>query len=456
MTGTFGSLNIAKTGLQYQQLVMDTASNNIANVSTDGYVRRSVVGGELGSTAVSALWSTSSNADGGVGVQSVQRLTDQLVDNRVRREHGTLSSLLTQQTALSNVEGAINEPSDTGVAAALAAFRSSLQDVSPDVAATTSTVLAKAQTLVQTIRAQAQSIADEQGDLSNQASTDVAQINEDAKQLAQLNHSIFVGQSSGADVGALLDQRDQVALDLANRAGATSTVGADGRMTVTVGNGQKLVDGEKAYAVGGTGPSSYTLVDPTVTGDPGTSLAFASGEMGGIAAASASLQTYRDGLDGVVADLVQRVNDAQAAGYDTAGHSGGPFFDPSGTSADTIALQLTDGSQIAAAGPSGAGVANYDSSNVNQLWSAADVGASYQKIVTTLGAQVAGLNSSVTSQQAVATQADDAREQQAGVSLDEETINMVAAQHAYEASSKVLTVMDSILDTIINHTGLTA
>ena len=453
MTGTFGSLNIAKTGMHYQQIVMDTASNNISNVDTDGYVRRSVVGGELGGTAVSALWSTSDNAGTGVGVQSVQRLTDELVNNRVRREHGTLSSLLSQQTALSNVEGAINEPSDSGLAAALADFRSSLQDLSPDVPATGSTVLAKANTLTQVIRAQAQSVADEQADLSDQASTDVSQINGDLQQMAQLNHSIFVGASSGADVGTLLDQRDQVALDLANRAGATSTLGADGRMTVAIGT-QKLVDGDQAATVGGSGPASYTITDPSDPTAAAASLTFTSGEMGGIAAASASLKAYSDGLDGVVTQLMTAVNAAQGQGYDASGNPTPAFF--TGSGAADIAVNLTDGSQIAAAGPAKAGVASYDTSNVNALWQAADVGSSYQKIVTTLGAQVAGLNSSVTSQQAVASQADDAHEQQAGVSLDEETINMVAAQHAYEASSKVLTVMDSILDTLINHTGVTA
>ena len=42
----------------------------------------------------------------------------------------------------------------------------------------------------------------------------------------------------------------------------------------------------------------------------------------------------------------------------------------------------------------------------------------------------------------------------AGVNLDEETVNMLAAQHAYEAAARVMTTLDSVLDTLINRTGL--
>lgn len=466
MTGTFGSLNIAKTGLQYQQLVMDTAGSNISNVSTDGYVRRSVAGGEVATGAVSALWSTSNDHGTGVVAESVSRLTDQLADTRVRREHGTLSSLLTQQTALSNVETAINEPSDSGVSAALSDFSTSLQDLnnSPDSAAA-SNALAKAQSLVAAIHSQAQSISDEDGELRTSASSDVDAVNADAQQLAGLNKSIVVGQASGSDVNSLLDQRDQIALDLANRAGAVSVQQPDGTFTVTVGNAV-LVQGTEAGSLAfaspaPTAPNPLTFQVTTPGSDATTvPVTLDSGNLGGDAAAVTSLQTYSDKLDGVVNTLVTNVNAAQANGWDLTGVKGTDFF--SGTTAATIAVALTSGTQIAASSAAsttyvdGKLVPNLDGGNANKLAAAVDVNDQYQAAVTTLGSQISGLNSQVTTQQAVATQADDAREQQTGVSIDEETINMTAAQRAYEAASRVLTVMDSMLDTLINHTGVTS
>ena len=45
---SFSSLNTALSALRYHQVVMDVASTNIANVTTDGYVRRRVVGESVG------------------------------------------------------------------------------------------------------------------------------------------------------------------------------------------------------------------------------------------------------------------------------------------------------------------------------------------------------------------------------------------------------------------------
>jgi flagellar hook-associated protein 1 FlgK len=50
--------------------------------------------------------------------------------------------------------------------------------------------------------------------------------------------------------------------------------------------------------------------------------------------------------------------------------------------------------------------------------------------------------------------ASQARSSQESVSLDQENMNLVAYQHAYEGSARVLTTLDAVLDHLINHTGL--
>ena len=45
------------------------------------------------------------------------------------------------------------------------------------------------------------------------------------------------------------------------------------------------------------------------------------------------------------------------------------------------------------------------------------------------------------------------RDQVSGVSMDEEMSNMLRFQHAYNASARVMTTMDEMLDTLINRMG---
>ncbi len=50
--------------------------------------------------------------------------------------------------------------------------------------------------------------------------------------------------------------------------------------------------------------------------------------------------------------------------------------------------------------------------------------------------------------------ADEALQSEVGVSLDEELADLVAAQRAYEASARMISTIDGMLDTLINRTGL--
>jgi flagellar hook-associated protein 1 FlgK len=96
-----------------------------------------------------------------------------------------------------------------------------------------------------------------------------------------------------------------------------------------------------------------------------------------------------------------------------------------------------------------------DAGNADALSRSTGAESAYAALVTRFGGSVASLDRQTSNQEALTNQVDDEREQMAGVNLDEETVNLVSAQHAYEAASKVMTVLDSVLDTLINRTGVT-
>src|SRR5688500_4504953 len=107
MSGSFASLNTALSALRYNRVAMDTASQNIANVGTEGYTRRRVDGATAGTPTTPAVWSRNQNAGGGVRISGVTRMTDAFLDARVRAEHGKQAFLDVRQGVLDRLETGI-------------------------------------------------------------------------------------------------------------------------------------------------------------------------------------------------------------------------------------------------------------------------------------------------------------------------------------------------------------
>jgi flagellar hook-associated protein 1 FlgK len=165
-----------------------------------------------------------------------------------------------------------------------------------------------------------------------------------------------------------------------------------------------------------------------------------------------TLPGYSAQLDAIAATLAGDVNSAQAAGYDLSGAGGTPLF--SGTTAATIKVAITNPAQLAASSTAGG---NLDGGNAIALGelgaSTTGADAQYATLVTALGSAVSSAAQTATVQASVASSLDAQQQSVSGVSIDEETVNLLTFQRAYQASSRVLTTIDSMLDQLINHTG---
>ena len=462
MAGTFASLNSALTALRYNRVAMDVASGNIANVGTEGYARRRVEAETIGAPSRPAMWSRYDGAGEGVTVSGVTRMVDALLDVRARREHGNQSYLDVRQAVLERVESGIGEPGDNGVAAAIADFRAAWHDLAnnPGSDAARAQVLGRAATLADAIRIQARNVDSESSDLRIKALADVAEVNTVAADLASTNRSIAIANLNGTDAGVLLDKRDQLAMRLSELTGATTTLRPDGGFDVSV-NGVPLVTGQQAgvleiaTGITSTGASDGNPITFAITDGSGTTTVPAgmTGEIGGVAdLLTTTLPAYSAGLGAVARQLADEINAQHQAGYDAAGNPGQPFFgydpaDPAGTLA--VALGSTD--ELAASSVPG-GV--LDGGNATALAAANGAEESYQRLVNGFGTEVASVKRLAANQQVLTSQVDGSREQLSGVNLDEEMVSMLSAQRAYEAASRVMTTVDSVLDTLINRTGL--
>jgi flagellar hook-associated protein 1 FlgK len=441
---------------------MDVASGNIANVGTEGYARRRVNAETIGAPAQPAMWSRYDGGADGVTSSGVDRMVDALLDVRARREHGNQSYLDVRQSVLERVESGIGEPGDNGVAAAIADFRASWHDLAnnPGSDAARSQVLGRAATLADAIRIQSRNIDAESGDLRVRANADVAEVNTVASDLAATNKSISIANLNGTDAGVLLDKRDQLAMRLSELTGAKATARPDGGFDVSL-NGVSLVSGSNAgtlkIATGITpsGASDGNPITFAITDTAGTTAVPAgmTGELGGVTdLLTTTLPAYSSGLGAIAQQLADEINTQHQAGYDAAGNPGQPFFsynpaDPAGT----LAVALTTSSQVAASSVPG-GV--LDAGNANALATATGVEDSYQRLINGFGTVVASVKRLAANQQVLTGQVDSSREQLSGVNLDEEMVSMLSSQRAYEAAARVMTTVDSVIDTLINRTGL--
>ncbi|HCB03997.1 MAG TPA: flagellar hook-associated protein FlgK [Nocardioides sp.] len=463
MTGTFSSLNTALSALRYQRIAMDVASNNIANVSSEGYVRRRAEAVALGSPQQVAMWSRYDGSGDGVALSGITRMGDPFLDMRSRREHGQQSYLDARVAVLDRVEGAIGEPGDTGVSAALADFRNAWQDLQshPESAAARSQVLAAGQSVADALRVQASNIQGEMSDQRGHVLDLVAEINVTAQDLAAVNQNIADAAAAGLDTNDLADQRDLLALKLADLTGGDAKLGANGVMNVTVA-GVPLVTGKDAstlavasgIAADGSAdgaPLVFSLTGPSGTATLGA--ASLKGELGGTSELlTGTLPDYLSGLDSVARQLADTVNALHTTGYDANGAAGQPFFsyDPTGA-ASSLTVAITDPNGVVSSAQAG----TLDTSIAEALGDLSVADDAYQRLVNGFATQVASSKRASTNQALLTSQVDGAREQQVGVNFDEETVNLLAAQRAYEAAARVMTTMDSVLDTLINRTGVT-
>jgi flagellar hook-associated protein 1 FlgK len=461
MGSTFGSLNIGLSGLTAQKLGLDTAGNNIANASTDGYHRQSVTLEAQAGGTVPAIWSKSDGTGNGVSASDVQRASDQFLQKQSQDQNALSSELTTKQQTLSAVESALGEPSNDGLQASLSTFWNSYQDVANNPTSTSArtALLSNAST----VAGQFNQVSSAIGQLwtsSQQQLTALAQTaTSTAQQVAALNGQIQAAANTGGDANDLEDRRDVLLKSLATQVGGTSRINADGTADVIVG-GQLMVSGTRARPLGVAGasapgdPLQSNSVQLTFTDvSPSPALTNVGGQVGGLLdAVNTTLPTLSNQLDTVAAALTSAVNTQQAAGYDQNGVAGAAIF--SGVTAATIKTVTSDPTKVAASqNPPTAGVPSTD--NTNALDAAAlgrsanSPDAQYSAYVTSLGVQSQAMQNQSTNQQTLAQAADAALDSSTGVSIDEESTKLIQFQTAYEAAAKYISTVNDTLQSLL-------
>ena len=458
----FSGLSSAITGLNAHRKRIDIISENIANVETPGYHRQSADLSAIGSGR-SGLFTGPAGAHGGVEV-SVSRRWDQILDANAKNERSRTSSLEAQAAAMTALETNIGSFSGGGLAGRLQELFNGFDDLAnnPKDLAGRNVVLGNADAVASAINLEAASIDNAHQSAVERATVFVDQVNSLAASIAQLDTDITAGVASGDDPNGLIDSRDRMATELAGLTDLIVGYEADGQIRLSL-NGHNLVsDGQfrpvKIAAVGdpALAPLGYQRFE--IQSDSGRTLELRGGAIHGtLIAANEHIPEQRRALDELATSLAASVNALHAGGTALDGTTGNNLFDPTSVTAHTFAVStdvIDQPSKLAASDGSGA----LDNSVASAI---ADLGsdptgpaAQHAELLATLGNKVRLLNNSAETAALASGRADEALQSEVGVSLDEELADLVSAQRAYEASARMISTIDGMLDTLINRTGL--
>ncbi len=437
-------LSIALSGARAARTGLDVTAHNIANAGTDGYVRRSISLSEVSGSGISGRGQDISLS--GVRLSSIVRNADLFRQAEVRRTGADAARAGAEVRGLENIAAAVEQ---SRVYPAMVDFEGALQRLASDPtdASLRSGVIEAARTLSGTFNIAAEGLGGVADGLQFEATAGVTQVNTLAGELARVNLRLARASDASSDQSTLLDQRDSL-LEQVSKFGTVSTSFAtDGQVTVRMGSGTGplLVDGGASNALSmttsGTDTISFSLA--------GTALALPGGSLAGQALSLDKLATVRSDLNDLADSVRDAVNGAQGTGAALDGSTGTPMFTGSGAAGMTLAF--SSGALIATA-PAGAPAGSRDPGNLDALRSA----LATNDPAGALDALIFDISSTVSSrrvtQGAIDTIAGNARvalEAQAGVDLDEEAVNLVRFQQAFQASSKAMQAASTIFDTLL-------
>ncbi len=442
-------LSIARSALLVQQRAMSVTAHNVANAQTPGYSRET-----LDLAAAQPLWTAQGTIGRGVTDAGIRRARDLFFDARYRSESGLLGDSAATRDYLSQIEAALNEPSDSGVADALDGLFNAFSNLANDPASATNRTLVvrAAQQLVTQLHRLDSTLSEVADGAAQQMRTQVSLVNDLAAKTADLNRQILGCPGGAPD---LEDQRDLLVDQLSGLVGVRVLTRSDGTIGVMAGD-TLLVDGAAAQS----------LTVQLLPGG-GYGLALAGGgavdPQSGSLAALADLTTNRlpalhARLDRFAQALVTEVNNVHRTGWTLGGATNTDFFDATGVTAGSISLTpaiLASPDAIAAGGTAAPG----DGSVVLQLAGLATAGVAalggrslrddFANLAASIGIDVSGASQDADVHQALQDQADALRSSVSGVSVDEEMVALISEQQAYGAASRIVSVADAMVQDLL-------
>lgn len=479
-------LSIGKSGLFASKKSLATTSHNISNVNTEGYSRQQV------KTKTNVPLGQGDFVMGsGVNIQSVKRVHDTLIEKRLNSAVTDHSFHDEKKFQLERVEEVFNETTTEGINKVLNRFFNSFRELAnqPENETVRAVVRDNAKIVMSDFQRSREQLREVRAGINNKIQNAAIDINTLSHSIAKLNKDITRLEISGGETGDLRDQRDLAVKNLAEYMDVHTYEDEKGQFVVSTPGAGSLVTGGvvselKTGSVirGNTGSNKDESNLELYFADKPTAPITENIRSGKISALKKArdedIQELEDQLDQLAYTIVKSTNAIHKKGFineelplDENGNpyvlgskkmTGIEFFkdltDVKGA-ADLIDLSndvKNDLNNIATALSPNSPGDNRVAIAISKLQHEKIVGNAdatleehYLKSVGKIGLSVSKARIDTEQSMGILAQAKSIKERISGVSIDEETANMVKYQHAYEASARVIRAADEMFQTVL-------
>lgn len=438
MAGINSALEIAKNTLLDTQLLIQTASHNIANADNKAYARQKVVMATNHPEKGRGLF-----LGRGARVESIVQYRDQYLEQRLRNSTAMAARYETEAALLEQIGAYLSDTGESGVSQKLGDFFDSWDTLSqnPQGSVEREGVIAAATGLTQAIRDVSSNLSARDADIQSEIETRVVEINNLLSRIADYNREIVRMEISGQPANDLRDMRYQALADLAGLVQISAVEESSGSLTVTLTDGDEKItlvayqnSGELRYD-----STSHLLsyVDAEEQPFDPTENSIEGGKLSGLLNASEKVRDYLERLDTFAATLIEKVNTTHGTVAVFSGSAAADiavaedFKDPANIRADQ-ALALSNLQQLRMEELG-------DSTFVNYL-------AGIQQQV---GLDQSQAGSNATFYGSLSEELLAQQQSVSGVSIDEEMIDLLKFQQLYQAAARVVSVTQQMLSTAI-------
>lgn len=246
MGSTFSGIELGKRSIMAHTDAITTAGHNISNANTEGYSRQRVQLKEFDPLYKPDLERAerAGMIGQGIDVQSINRVRDEMLDQRIVSQQNLESYWETRSKYYSMIEQIYNEPDEVSIRSNMDKFWESWQELSvnPESQAARQAVVTRGESLTDSIKTKWENLMGVGSLLNSDIEATVKQVNSYANQIASLNAEIVRSRGMGDNPNDLLDRRDLLVDKLSKLANIT-TDQRDGDEFMVHLDGRVLVQG---------------------------------------------------------------------------------------------------------------------------------------------------------------------------------------------------------------------